>query len=55
MGKELVNSFSTLTEKIPVINITETEEGIFFKEIIESPGKGIFNPNFEHEFDINSS
>lgn len=57
MEKELVNSFSTITDDIPVINITEIDEGRYWalEEIKESLGKGIFTPNFEHEFDINYS
>jgi isopentenyldiphosphate isomerase len=55
--KELVNSFSTTTDEIPVINTTEIEEGRYWtlSEIKESLGKGIFTPNFEHEFEINFS
>jgi isopentenyldiphosphate isomerase len=57
MEKELVNSFTTITEDVPVLNTNEIEEGRFWtlKEIKESLGKGIFTPNFEHEFNINFS
>jgi isopentenyldiphosphate isomerase len=50
--RELVNSFSTVTEKIPVINRDEIDEGRFWslQEIRNDLGKGIFTPNFEHEF-----
>jgi len=50
--RELVNSFSTVTEKIPVINRDEIDEGRFWslQEIRNNLGKGIFTPNFEHEF-----
>jgi isopentenyldiphosphate isomerase len=52
--RELVNSFSTITDAIPVINKVEIEEGKFWSmtEIKESIGKDIFTPNFEHEFKI---
>ncbi len=52
--RELVNSFTTITDEIPVINKDEIEEGRFWKinEIKENSGKGIFTPNFEHEFGI---
>jgi isopentenyldiphosphate isomerase len=57
MEKELVNSFSTITDDVPVLNTNEIEEGRFWtlNEIKESLGKGIFTPNFEHEFNINFS
>jgi isopentenyldiphosphate isomerase len=50
--RELVNSFSATTNKLPVINIDEIEEGRFWPpdEIKKSFGKEIFTPNFEHEF-----
>jgi isopentenyldiphosphate isomerase/intracellular septation protein A len=50
--KELVNSFSTTSEQIPVINKDEIDEGRFWslKEIQENLGKKIFTPNFENEF-----
>ena len=50
--RELVNSFTTVTNEIPVINKGEIEEGRFWslEEINENSGKGIFTPNFEHEF-----
>ena len=50
--RELVNSFSTVTEKIPVINRDEIDEGRFWslQEIRNNIGKSIFTPNFEHEF-----
>jgi isopentenyldiphosphate isomerase/intracellular septation protein A len=50
--KELVNSFSTVTEEIPVINRDEIDEGRFWslQEIKNNLGKEIFTPNFEHEF-----
>jgi len=52
--RELVNSFSTVTEKIPVINRDEIDEGRFWsmQEIRNNLGKGIFTPNFEHEFNF---
>ena len=50
--KELVNSFSTTSDKIPVINTDEIEEGRFWSidEIRAKLGKNIFTPNFEYEF-----
>jgi len=52
LERELVNSFSTISDKIPVINKDEIEEGKFwtFKEIKVNLGKEIFTPNLEHEF-----
>jgi len=52
--RELVNSFSIITDAIPVINEDEIEEGKFWSmtKIKESIGKDIFTPNFEHEFKI---
>jgi isopentenyldiphosphate isomerase len=50
--RELINSFSTITDIPPVINKDEIEEGKFWsiREIKKSLGKDIFTPNFEHEF-----
>jgi isopentenyldiphosphate isomerase len=50
--RELVNSFSTISDVVPVVNHDEIEEGRYWKteEIRESLGKGIFTPNFENEF-----
>jgi len=52
--KELVNSFSTTTDKIPVINKDEIEEGRYWslQEIKEKLGSDIFTPNFEYEFEM---
>jgi len=52
--KELVTSFSTSTDKIPVIDNDEIEEGRFWTltEIKKNIGKEIFTPNFEHEFEL---
>ena len=46
--RELVNSFSTVTEKIPVINRDEIDEGRFWslQEIRNNLGKGDFHPEF---------
>jgi len=51
--RELVNSFLTITDELPVINIEEIEEGKFWpiKDIIDNIGKNIFTPSFEYEFD----
>jgi hypothetical protein len=37
---------------MPVVNKDEIEEGRFWplEEIKKNSGKGIFTPNFEHEF-----
>jgi isopentenyldiphosphate isomerase/intracellular septation protein A len=50
--KELVNSFYTVTEQIPVIDRDEIDEGRFWtlQEIKKNLGKEVFTPNFEHEF-----
>jgi isopentenyldiphosphate isomerase len=50
--RELVNSFSTTTNLIPIINLDEIEEGRYWsmKEIKENLGKDVFTPNFEYEF-----
>jgi isopentenyldiphosphate isomerase len=52
--RELVNSFSTILDEYPVINGDEIDEGRFWslKEIKDHIGKGIFTPNFEHEFEM---
>jgi isopentenyldiphosphate isomerase len=50
--RELVNSYSTTSYEVPVINRDEIEDGKFWslQEIKKNIGKGIFTPNFEHEF-----
>jgi isopentenyldiphosphate isomerase len=50
--RELVNSYSTVSEQVPILNTDEIEEGRFWKlsEIEENFGKEVFTPNFEHEF-----
>lgn len=50
--RELVNSFSTVSEEIPVINKDEIEDGRFWTldEIKENLGSEVFTPNFELEF-----
>jgi isopentenyldiphosphate isomerase len=52
--RELVTSYSTVSDEIPVINREEIEEGKFWSllAIKENIGKKIFTPNFEHEFKI---
>jgi hypothetical protein len=52
--RELVNSFSTISDLVPVINKDEIDEGRFWSigEIKENLGKDVFTPNFEHEFRI---
>ena len=50
--KELVFSFKTISDEVPVIDRNEIEEGKFWliRDIRNSIGKGIFTPNFEYEF-----
>ena len=50
--RELVNSYSIVSEQVPIVNKDEIEEGRFWKlsEIEENLGKEVFTPNFEHEF-----
>jgi isopentenyldiphosphate isomerase len=50
--RELVNSFSAVSDEFPSINLDEIEEGRFWsmKEIKENLGKNVFTPNFEYEF-----
>jgi isopentenyldiphosphate isomerase/intracellular septation protein A len=52
--KELVFSFFTVDDNIPVVNKEEIDEGRFWKieEIGPGIGRDIFTPNFEHEFTI---
>jgi isopentenyldiphosphate isomerase len=52
--RELVNSYSVTTDKTPVINRDEIEDGRYWslQEIKESIGKDIFTPNFEKEFEM---
>jgi isopentenyldiphosphate isomerase len=51
--RELVNSFFTISDHLPVINKSEIDEGKFWPlyEIKENIGKNIFTPNFEYEFE----
>jgi isopentenyldiphosphate isomerase len=50
--RELVNSYSTVSEQVPVINPEEIDEGKFWpvNEIEKNLGLDIFTPNFENEF-----
>ena len=52
--RELVNSFSTTTDEVPIINRDEIDEGKFWpmQEIKDNLGKDLFTPNFEQEFDL---
>jgi isopentenyldiphosphate isomerase len=52
--RELVNSFSTISDEIPVINRSEIDEGRFWskEEIMNNLGKNVFTPNFESEFSL---
>lgn len=49
--RELVYSFRGVTDKTPVINTDEIEEGRFWnkKELAENLGESIFTPNLEYE------
>jgi isopentenyldiphosphate isomerase len=50
--RELVNSFSTVSDDNPLINQDEIEEGRFWtiEEINKNIGKDVFTPNFKNEF-----
>ena len=50
--RELVNSYLTISDEVPVINTDEIEEGRFWtqNEIREKLGMNVFTPNFENEF-----
>jgi isopentenyldiphosphate isomerase/intracellular septation protein A len=52
--RELVFSFITVSERVPVTDPGEIDDGRFWSpdEIINSLGKDIFTPNFEHEFGL---
>jgi isopentenyldiphosphate isomerase/intracellular septation protein A len=52
--KELVFSFVTVSEDIPIVDPVEIDEGKFWTigEIVQSLGKDIFTPNFEYEFTL---
>ncbi len=50
--RELVYSFTGSSKSKPVVNPDEIDEGRFWSvtEIRDNLGKGLFTPNFEHEF-----
>ena len=50
--RELVNSFSTTSDIIPIPDKDEIDDGRYWslKEIEENLGKDVFTPNFEFEF-----
>lgn len=50
--RELVHTFITTTDLIPIPDPLETEDGRFWSHdaIFSSLGKGIFTPNFEKEY-----
>jgi isopentenyldiphosphate isomerase/intracellular septation protein A len=52
LEKELVFSFRTTSNEVPVVDRNEIDEGKFWsiREIKNNIGKGIFTPNFEDEF-----
>jgi isopentenyldiphosphate isomerase len=50
--RELVHSYTIISGLIPEVNKSEIEEGRFWtkEEITENLDRGVFTPNFEHEF-----
>ena len=54
MERELVSSFCSTTNEVPLINKNEIDMGRFWtqQEIKESIGKNVFTPNFENEFEM---
>jgi isopentenyldiphosphate isomerase len=50
--RELVNSFSTISDELPVPDKDEIDDGRYWSvmEIEENLGKDVFTPNFEFEF-----
>jgi isopentenyldiphosphate isomerase/intracellular septation protein A len=52
--RELVFSFVTVSDQMPVINKLEISEGRFWSmdEIKKNIGKGVFTPNFEKEVEM---
>jgi len=55
--KELVNGFYTVYDGEFVLDYNELEEGRFWTmdEIAKNLGKGVFTPNFEHDFSLLST
>ena len=53
LERELVYSFSTVSDEIPLINRDEIDEGRFWsvRDIKRNIGKDVFTPNFENEFE----
>jgi Isopentenyldiphosphate isomerase len=52
--KELVNAFRTVYDGEFVLDYNELDDGRFWaiNEIRDSLGKGLFTPNFEHDFKL---
>jgi len=52
--RELVNSFSTVSDQNPEVNNDEIETGRYWsqKEISENLANNIFTPNFEYEYNM---
>ena len=52
--REFVYAYITETNEVPVIDRNEIDEGRYWTimEISENLGRGIFTPNFEHEFNL---
>ena len=52
--RELVYSHIAVSDDLPVVSPSEIDEGKYWPvdEIIRHTGKGVFTPNFEHEFGL---
>jgi isopentenyldiphosphate isomerase len=52
--RELVHSYTIISDLLPEINKNEIEEGRFWtkEEIKEDLERGVFTPNFEFEFKL---
>jgi len=52
--RELVYSFTGISEVLPEINIDEIDDGRFWsiREISQNLNRNIFTPNFEYEYDL---
>ena len=52
--RELVYSHIAVSDELPAVSPSEIDEGKYWSvdEIISHSGKGVFTPNFEHEFGL---
>jgi isopentenyldiphosphate isomerase len=52
--RELVHSYTIISDLLPEINRNEIEEGRFWtmEAVKETLDNGVFTPNFEHEFSL---